>query len=142
MSVREGERVLRRLFGDGTCISEAMTGFPVCGVTVVTNGGRNQRLKWRKDSEWAGVVCFYVCAGVLHGWCRGCHLLLKEQTLVLMAVSDGLQGCCDVAVGWPLAVLFNYDRPGCNQTSGVEVDVHLCECGGVCVIGFFGIVWR
>lgn len=111
---------------------KAMTGFPVSGVTVVTNGGRNQRLEW-KDGEWAGGVRLYVCAGVLHGWCRGCHLLLKEQTSVLMAVSDGLQGCCDVAVGWPEAVPFNYDRPGRKQTSGAEVDVHLRECGGVCV---------
>lgn len=75
-----------RAFADGTCIFEAMTGFPVSGVTVVTNWGRNQRLKWRrKDSEGAGGERLYVCAGVLHGWCRGCHLLLKEQSLVLMA---------------------------------------------------------
>lgn len=140
MSVREGERVLERLFGDGTCISEAMTGFPVSGVTVVTIGGRNQRLEWRrKDSEWAGGVRLYVCAGVLHGWCRGCHLLLKEQTSVLMAVSDGLPGCCDVAVGWPAAVLFNYSRPGRKKTNGVEVDVRLWQCGCNWV---FGIGWR
>ncbi len=41
---------------------------------------------WRgKDSEGAGGKHLYVCAGVLHGLCRGCHLLLKEQSLVLMA---------------------------------------------------------
>jgi len=65
-----------------------MTGFPVSGVTVVTNWGRNQRLKWwSKDSEGAGGkrLCVCVCVCVLHGWCRGCHLLLKEQSLVLMA---------------------------------------------------------
>lgn len=86
MHERKLARVCMSAFADGTCISEAMTGFPVSGVTVVTNWGRNQRLKcWRKDSEGAGGKRLYVCAGVLHGWCRGCHLLLKEQSLVLMA---------------------------------------------------------
>lgn len=46
---------------------------------------------------------------VLQGWCLGCHLLLwhlqeNSHWYWWLAVS--------AAVGWPVAVLFNYSKPG------------------------------
>lgn len=90
-------------------------------VTVVTNGLRTGRLGWRwKDTRGVGGVC--VLGGVVGGGCRGeccmggvLDVICSSGTCkgTVIGIDGWLSAArCSVAVGWPVAVLFNYSKPG------------------------------